>query len=235
MQRPNGEGEWIRIRHNILGKVDALDDCLASIKSLPFLGAHGQSVVLDAAELPVILRIIANIRSPQTPRLFERLAEMVVDRRPDGKVLIQSGEIDGLPSHWTALRSAVSNFHKAFVRQCRRNGYPNARMGGLVTTLVVGAMGLTVAEQKRWKGLEPDAPLLDHCTEEELALRLVGYKLATEVMAARRARSIREIKAAVGDAAQVIGKFRTEVEGATLRRLVSRRRLTHRHVQLGFL
>lgn len=230
-RKPNGAGEWTRIRDNVLGNVDALQDCLANgIHAFPFPHPDGHSVLLDAAELPVVLRIAANINSPETPRLFERMADMVMGRLPGGS---RRQALAERPSDWSALRYAVTNHYKAFSRECLRRGYRRNELGFLVNRLAVGSLGISVQEHLQTKRLGPDDRILDHCNEEELALRLVGFRLSTEIIVARQARTKREVDTAVTDAAAIIGRFRSEVESATLRRLISHRsRLIARTTQL---
>lgn len=80
-QTPHGQAQWSILKHQ-LGKQRVLADCFAGgVICLPFTGSEGQSILLDAAEPSLALRIAAHIDSPLVTRLFEHLMEVAAARR----------------------------------------------------------------------------------------------------------------------------------------------------------
>jgi hypothetical protein len=228
LQRHDGEAQWSRLKHQ-LGKHRALADCFdGGVVCLPFTGSEGQSVLLDAAELSLALRIAAHIASPRVTQLFEHLVEVAGARRSGGHSLRERFGREGRSPAWIELRAEKAKAYALLKNEWSRRGVPSAQFKHLVNVISSEAMGVTVSQHRKLKELDNDAEVLDHCTKVELSLRLIGDQLTRQIAVARNAYGTKENEDAAREAGRIAGRFRGDIEAALGKPLLSRLRFGRR-------
>lgn len=221
-QVPYGEAQWSILKHQ-LGKQRALADCFdGGVVCLPFTGSEGQSVLLDAAELPLALRIAAHIASPLVTQLFEHLVEVAAAHQSGGHSLRERYGREGRSPAWIELRAEKAKAYALLEKEWSRRSVPKAQFRHLVNLISSEALGVTVSQHRRMKALDKDAEVLDHCTRVELSLRLIGDQLARRIAVACNAYGTKENEDAAREAGRIAGRFRRDIEDALGKSLVSR-------------
>lgn len=229
---PHGEAQWSILKHQ-LGKQRVLADCFdGGVVCLPFTGSEGQGVLLDAAELPLALRIAAHIDSPRVTLLFEHLVEVAAARQSGGHSLRERYGREGRSPDWIELRAEKAKAYALLEKEWSRRGVPKAQYRHLVNVISSTALGVTVSQHRKMKTLDNGSEILDHCTRSELLLRLMGDQLARQIAVARNAYGTKENEDAAREAGRIAGRFRCDVEAALGKSLLSRLRFGPRgHIQ----
>ena len=183
---------------------------------------------MDAAEPSLALRIAAHIDSPLATRLFEHLMEVAAARRSGGHSLRERYGREGRTPDWIELRAEKAKAYALLEKEWSRRGVPKAQFSRLVNVISSEALGVTVSQHRKIKALDNGADILDHCTKDELVLRLMGDRLARQIALARNAYGTKENEDAAREAGRITGRFRSDVETALGRPLLSRLRFRPR-------
>lgn len=222
LQRHDGEAQWSRLKHQLC-RQRALIDCFdGGVVCLPFTGSEGQSVLLDAAEISLALRIAAHIASPLVAQLFDHLVEVAEARRPGGHSMRERFGREGRSPAWIELRAEKAKAYALLRKEWSRRGVPCAQFKNLVNVISSEAMGITVSQHRKLKELDSGAEVLDHCTRVELSLRLIGDQLARQIAVARNAYGTKENEDAAREAGKIAGRFRSDIEAALGKPLLGR-------------
>lgn len=201
----------------------------AKIGQLKMRAADGKQRQTDAADTETLLRIIQSIPSPRAEPFKQWLAHVGAQRLEELKnpsVAADSLRLKyrraGYTDEWIEARLQNIMTRDDVTAEWHERGADDTREFAILTDILHrGTFDVTTAEHREIKGIKGRANLRDNMTRLELALSTLAEATATELHQTRDTQGFLELQRDAGEAGEVAGSARQDIEARTGQRVVS--------------
>ena len=225
---PNPRNYWNMMRQRLAsdeGFVEVYTKCV----QLKMLASDGKQRLTDAANEETLLRIIQSVPSPKAEPFkqwlasvgHERLEEMrnpalVADRMSREYAAL------GYTDEWIGQRLKGILVRDELTQEWRARGaHEGKEFATLTETIHGGTFDLSTSDHRKVKRIGPRANLRDSMTNMELVLTALGEETARTLHQSRDSEGFDELRTDAGDAGELAGATRQEIEALIGRPVVS--------------
>lgn len=204
-------------------------ETVTKCNGLRMRAADGKQRVTDAADTETLLRIIQSIPSPRAEPFKQWLAHVGAQRLEELKnpsVAADSLRLKyrraGYTDEWIEARLQNIMTRDDVTAEWHERGADDTREFAILTDILHrGTFDVTTAEHREIKGIKGRANLRDNMTRLELALSTLAEATATELHQTRDTQGFLELQRDAGEAGEVAGSARQDIEARTGQRVVS--------------
>ncbi len=226
-ENPKPRQYWFDMKRTI--QTEGFREVSEKIRQLKMEAPDGKQRLTDAADAETLLRIIQSIPSPRAEPFKQWLAKVGRERleemeRPElaADRLRQHYRALGYPDEWIDRRLQGIIVRDELTEEWRERGAHEGREFALLTdTLHRGTFDVSNAEHKAIKSLRARDNLRDSMTTLELLLTALSEETARELHQARDSQGFGELRRDAGEAGEVGGAARRDIETRTGRPVVS--------------
>ncbi|HEX6800031.1 MAG TPA: Bro-N domain-containing protein [Ktedonobacterales bacterium] len=201
----------------------------AKIGQLKMRAADGKQRQTDAGDTETLLRIIQSIPSPKAEPFKQWLAHVGAQRLEElenPSVAADSLRLKyrraGYTDEWIEVRLQNIMTRDDVTAEWHERGADDTREFAILTDILHrGTFDVTTAEHREIKGIKGRANLRDNMTRLELALSTLAEATATELHQTRDTQGFLELQRDAGEAGEVAGAARQDIEARTGQRVVS--------------
>jgi DNA-damage-inducible protein D len=223
---------------------EGAEESVTACNALKMRAADGKQRLTDCATAETMLRLIQSIPSPNAEPIKRWLARVGAQRLEElthPAVAADSLRLlyrrRGYSDEWIEARLQNIQGRDDITAEWRERGAEEGREFAILTDVLHrGAFDVSVREHQEIKHLASRANLRDNMTRLELALSTLAEATATEIHQARDSQGFVELQRDAGEAGEIAGTARRQIEERTGQRVVSSvnaRQLTARAEQPG--
>src|SRR5262249_31082270 len=218
---------WADMKRKI--QAEGFRELLEKIQQLKMEAADGKQRLTDAADEQTLLRILESIPSPKAEPFkqwlakvgHERLQEMENPELAADRMRQQYRQL-GYTDEWINARMQGIMVRDELTAERRERGAQGGpQFAALTDILHKGTFDLKTAQHKVLKHIGSRGDLRDSMTSLELALTILSEATATELHQVHASHGIDELKIDTGEAGEVGGAARRDIEARTGRPVVS--------------
>lgn len=199
------------------------------IGQLKMPAADGKQRLTDAADTETLLRIIQSIPSPKAEPFKQWLAQVGAERLEEAENpelaadrMRQHYRALGYPDEWIDRRLQGIIVRDELTQEWRERGAEEGQQFAILTDILNhGTFDVTTAQHKAVKNLRARHNLRDSMTTLELALTILAEETAKELHQVRESQGFGELRRDTGEAGEVGGAARRDIEQRTGRPVVS--------------
>lgn len=212
-----------------LAQDEGYSELHAKIVQLKMPAADGKQRLTDAADTETLLRIIQSIPSPKAEPFKQWLARVGTERleeieQPElaADRMRQHYRALGYPDEWIDRRLQGIMVRDELTQEWRERGAQEGREFAVLTDILHrGTFDVNTAQHKAVKSLKVRHNLRDSMTTLELALTILAEETAKELHQVRESQGFGELQRDTGEAGDVGGAARRDIEARTGRPVVS--------------
>lgn len=224
---PKPRQYWFDMKRRI--QDEGFVEVSAKCRQLKMLSSDGKQRLTDAGDTEVILRIIQSIPSPKAEPFKQWLARVGVERLEElehpelaadrmRRLYKQRGHAD----EWIDKRLQGIVVRDELTTEWRERGAEEGREFAILTDILHrGAFDISTAEHRAIKHLKRQVDLRDNMTSLELALTTLAEATSTAIHQARDSQGFVELQRDAGEAGDIAGGARQQIEARTERPIVS--------------
>lgn len=208
---------------------EGAEETVTKCNGLRMRAADGKQRVTDAADTETLLRIIQAVPSSKAEPFKQWLARIGAQRLEEltsPGVAADSLRLKyrraGYTDEWIEARLQNIMTRDDVTAEWRERGADDTREFAILTNILHrGTFDVTTAEHREIKGIKGRENLRDNMTRLELALSTLAEVTATELHQTRDSRGFVELQRDAGEAGEVAGAARQDIEARTGQRVVS--------------
>ena len=224
---PKPRNYWADMKRTI--QTEGFSQLLEKIQQLKMVASDGKQRLTDAADAETLFRIIQSIPSPKAEPFKQWLAKVGRERLDEiehpelaADRLRQQYRALGYSDEWIDRRLQGIVIRDELTNEWRERGAHEGReFAALTDTLQRGTFDLSTSEHRQVKHIGQRQNLRDSMTTMELLLTALSEETARELHQARDSQGYDELHRDAGEAGEVGGAARRDIEARTGRPVVS--------------
>ncbi|HEX6800688.1 MAG TPA: Bro-N domain-containing protein [Ktedonobacterales bacterium] len=231
---PDPGAYWRKLKQRLRDDEGA-SEAVTKCHTLKMRAADGKQRLTDAADTETLLRIIQSIPSPRAEPFKQWLARVGAQRLEElenpavaADSLRLAYRKKGYTEEWIETRLRNIMTRDEVTAEWRVRGAEEGREFAILTDVLHrGTFALSVREHQQIKHLPARANLRDNMTTLELALSTLAEATSAALHQARDSSGFVELQRDAGEAGEVAGAARTDIEARTGQPVVSSQNAKH--------
>lgn len=218
---------WAELKAKL--RDEGFEEVFAKSEQLKMRAADGKMRLTDAGDTETLLRIIQSIPSPKAEPIKQWLARAGAQRLEEldnAQVAADSLRLlyrkRGYSDEWIEQRLQGIAVRDELTTEWRERGAEEGREFAILTEILHrGTFDVTTIEHRQVKRLSTRANLRDNMTSLELALTMLAEASSTAIHQTRDSQGFVELQRDAGEAGEVAGAARQDIEARTGQQVVS--------------